>query len=66
MEVKVKNNNIEKALQIFKRKVKDSGILYDLSERRYYEKPSAVKRKKNLRAKARNLSNIRRENENSF
>ena len=66
IEVKVKHNNIEKALRIFKRKVKDSRILYDLSERSYYTKPSMKKRKMKLRAKARNNRQMQEENGKTF
>jgi len=66
IDVKVKNNNVEKALRIFKRKVKDSRILYDLSERSYYIKPSAKKRKMKLRAKVRNLRKMQEENGKTF
>jgi small subunit ribosomal protein S21 len=66
IEVKVKNNNVEKALRIFKRKIKDSRILYDLSERSYYTKPSLKKRKMVLRAKARNLRDMQVENDKNF
>ena len=39
IEVKVrKGQSIEKAISIFKRKVKDSKILYELREREYYMK----------------------------
>ena len=53
IEVKVKHNNIEKALSIFKRKVKDSKMLLELQQREYYEKPSAKRRKARLKAKLR-------------
>ena len=66
IEVKVKHNNIEKALRIFKRKVKDSRILYDLSERSYYTKPSAKKRKMKLRAISRNKRQMQEEKEKNF
>ena len=66
IDVKVKNNNIEKALRIFKRKVKDSRILYDLSERSYYIKPSAKKRKMKLRAISRNKRQMQEENGKTF
>ena len=66
IEVKVKHNNIEKALRIFKRKVKDSGILYDLSERSYYTKPSMKKRKMKLRAISRNKRQMQEEKEKNF
>jgi small subunit ribosomal protein S21 len=66
IEVKVKHNNIEKALRIFKRKIKESRILYDLSERSYYTKPSLKKRKMKLRAKSRNKRQMQEEKEKNF
>ena len=44
--VKVVNGNIELALKTFKRKMKDSGKLEELKDRKEYIKPSAVNRKK--------------------
>ena len=53
--MKVKDNAIDKALSQFKRKVKNSGLLKELRDREYYEKPSIRKRnkrkKRQLRAK---------------
>ena len=43
--VKVRNNNIQKALSKFKRKVKDSDHLYELKDRKQYTKPSVKKRR---------------------
>tara|TARA_Y100000004_G_scaffold138523_1_gene157129 strand:+ start:471 stop:698 length:228 start_codon:yes stop_codon:yes gene_type:complete len=54
IKVVVKNNNYEKAISIFKRKVKESGILYELRERETYKKPSILKKEMKNRAKARN------------
>ena len=49
LRVDVKNNNVEFALKKFKRMVKDSGIMLELKNRTYYEKPSKKRReKKNL------------------
>ena len=54
IEVKVRRGqSIEKAISIFKRKVKDSKILYELREREYYTKPSQIKKEKKAKAKAR-------------
>ena len=36
----VKDDNIEKALRKFKKKVQDSGLLLELRERETYEKPT--------------------------
>ena len=54
IQVKVFNNNIEGALKIFKRKVKDSNIMMDLKKKAYYEKPSTKRRQKRNLAKLRN------------
>ena len=54
IKVVVKNNNIEKALSIFKRKVKDSNLMFELREREYYKKPSAIRKEIKNKAKARN------------
>ena len=52
--VEVKNNNVEKALSEFKRRVKNSGLLKELREREFYLKPSLVKRNRRKRSKIRN------------
>ena len=54
IKVVVKNNNIDKALSVFKRKVKESGMMYELREREFYKKPSAVRKEMKNKAKARN------------
>ena len=49
--VDVKDNNIERALREFKKRVKNSGLLKELKERGYYEKKSLKKRRlRKLRA----------------
>ena len=54
IEVKVrKGQSIEKAISIFKKKVKDSKILFELREREYYTKPSEIRKEKKAKAKAR-------------
>jgi ribosomal protein S21 len=44
IHVKVINNRVEFALKKFKKKVKDAGVLHELQQRQFYEKPSAIKR----------------------
>ena len=51
--VDVRNNNIEGALKKFKRKVKDSGLMVELRDRQYYEKPSEKRRRITNLAKSR-------------
>ena len=50
-KVTVKNNKIEHALRILKKKVKDSGMLIELREREFYTKPSVKKREQRKRAR---------------
>ncbi len=45
MHVRVKNNNVEIALRILKRKFKESGKQLELRERKRYEKPSKKRNK---------------------
>ena len=51
--VKVLNNDVELALKRFKKLIKDSKKLVELSERRFYTKPSVKKRLENKMAKVR-------------
>ena len=49
LQVKVFNNNVDGALRILKKKVKESNLFLDLRKKEYYRKPSELKReKKNL------------------
>ena len=43
--VSVKDDNIEKALRKFKKKVAESGVLLKLKEKEYYEKPTVTRKK---------------------
>ena len=44
--VEVRNNNVEKALRVLKKKLIKSGQMRELKERQYYQKPSFKKREK--------------------
>ena len=43
MTIIVRNNNVEKALRVLKRKIKKNGLMQELKERQYYLRQ--VKRK---------------------
>jgi len=45
MDVQVKNNDVDFALRLLKRKVQKSGMIRELKRRRYYEKPSERRRR---------------------
>jgi len=51
--VYVKHDNVDQALRKFKRKVQDSGLLQDLRDREFYEKPTSVRKRKAAAAKQR-------------
>lgn len=48
--VSVKDENIEKKLRQFKKKIEREGIIKDAKARVYFESPTAVRRRKKLRA----------------
>ena len=53
-EVQVrKGDQIGKSLRILKRKLEVESTLREVRQRRYYEKPSEIKRQENKRAKRR-------------
>jgi len=46
LEVRVVNNDIEKAMKILKRKLQKDGVFRRLKAKRSYEKPSECRRRK--------------------
>jgi len=53
MEIIVRNNNVEKALRLMKRKMKKNGMMKELKDRQYYQKPSEKRREAKKRGIAR-------------
>ena len=53
LKVEVVNDQVEKALRKFKKKVTESGLLQDLREREFYEKPTTARKKAKSQAKRR-------------
>ena len=51
--VTVTNDNVEKAMRKFKKKVLESGLLRELKERETYEKPTTRRKKAKAAAKNR-------------
>tara|TARA_Y100001963_G_scaffold54682_1_gene76508 strand:- start:965 stop:1213 length:249 start_codon:yes stop_codon:yes gene_type:complete len=64
LQIEVYDGQVEKALRIFKKKVKESNIMLDLRKKSYYEKPSKVRREKKNLAKLRNKYNLQKEQKN--
>ena len=46
IEVLVRDNNVEKALRVLKKKLQKDGLFRDLRLRQHYEKPSLKKQRK--------------------
>ena len=59
--VYVRDDNVEKALRKFKKKVLESGLLRELKERETYEKPTTTRKKKKAAAKNRWQKKLRSE-----
>lgn len=55
----VRDDNVERALRKFKKKITDSGLLDELRGRQTYEKPTAERKRKKGAAKARLRKQIR-------
>ena len=51
LKVTVRDNKVEHALRLLKKKVKDSGLMIELREREFYTKPSVKKREQRKRAR---------------
>jgi small subunit ribosomal protein S21 len=58
LAVEVKNGDVNKALRIFKKKVQEAGILQELREREYYEKPTTRRKKAKAAARKRWLKKV--------
>jgi|TARA_Y100001951_G_C11200691_1_gene216966 small subunit ribosomal protein S21 len=58
MRVDVKNNNVEKALRILKKKLTEDGFFNELREREYYVSRGEKRRHKHAAAKRRQKRNI--------
>jgi len=59
MKVIVYNNQIEKAIRDLKRKLSKEGFYSEIKERRFYDKPSVQKKKKQAKAAKRLRKKIR-------
>ena len=59
VSIKVRNGDIQKALKVFKRRVSDSGHLYEVRKRQEYTKPTTVRRKQKQQAIRDNQRQVR-------
>ena len=61
----VRNNNVEQAMRVLKRKVQKAGIIKDYRDRQYYKKPSE-KRVEKEKERAKVLAKLRKKNEENL
>ena len=57
--VVVQHDNVDKALRKFKKKILESGLLNELREREFYEKPTAERKRKLAAAVKRHYKRLR-------
>ena len=55
IEVQVRNNNVEKAIRVLKKKIQKDGLMRELRQRQYYEKPT-LKRQRKLKESLRRVA----------
>ncbi len=55
IEVQVRNNNVEKAIRVLKKKIQKDGMMRELRQRQYYEKPT-LKRQRKLKESLRRIA----------
>lgn len=60
MEIKVDNNDINRAMRRLKRKLQQDGMFRELRTRRHYEKPSVRRRRKEQEAQRRLRKRLRK------
>jgi small subunit ribosomal protein S21 len=64
LQVEVYDGQVEKAIRILKKKVKESNLFLELRKKEYYEKPSRIKRHKKNLARLRNQYKVEKEQKN--
>ena len=57
--VEVRNNNVEKALRVLKKKLQKDGLMKELRMRQHFEKPS-LKRQRKLKESLRRIAKEKR------
>ena len=63
LSVEVRNNDVAFALRKFKKKIQEDGILQELRQREFYEKPSLKRKKAKAAGRSRWLKKLEKMNE---
>ncbi len=59
MDIKVYGNDVEKALKALKRQLQREGLFQEIKKRRFYEKPSEKKKRKQREARKTRMKALR-------
>lgn len=60
MRIEVRNNNVDKAMRILKKKLTEDGFFNELREREYYESKGTKRRKAKAAAKRRSERDLKK------
>ena len=63
MQVVVKNGNVERAMRTLKKKLQKEGLLRELKQKQYFEKPSAKRKRKKAEGIKRYQRNLKKKQE---
>ena len=63
MQVAVKKGNVERAMRTLKKKLQKEGLLKELKQKQYFEKPSAKKARKKAEGIKRYQRNLKKKME---
>jgi small subunit ribosomal protein S21 len=64
MRIEVRNNNVEKAMRILKKKLTEDGFFNELREREYYQSKGTKRRRAKAAAKRRTERDLKKRMEN--
>ncbi len=64
MKIDVRNNNVDKAMRILKKKLTEDGFFNELRQREYYESKGTKRRKAKAAAKRRSERDLKKRMEN--
>jgi small subunit ribosomal protein S21 len=64
MRIEVRNNNVDKAMRILKKKLTEDGFFNELREREYYQSKGTKRRRAKAAAKRRTERDLKKRMEN--
>lgn len=59
MEIRVQGNDVERALKTLKTRLQKEGLFREIKKRKYYDKPSVKRKKKQAEARKRKAKSFK-------